>query len=168
MKEHFPGFKNARIRKIAEQLGVRETRRITGRYTVTVEDALGGKKYPDTVAATTYNFDLPDPIKPSYDPMMGDAKKPHAERKYVVIRLPYRAMLPVGVNNLIVAGRCVSVEREVMGAMRIIGTCFMMGQAAGTAAALAKDGDLTAVDTELLRNTLWADGVLDPDALPFE
>ena len=44
----------------------------------------------------------------------------------------------------------------------------MMGQAAGTAAALAKDGDFTAVDTELLRNTLWADGVLDPDALPFE
>lgn len=168
MRAHFPGFKNARIRKIAEQLGVRETRRITGRYTVTVDDALGGKKYPDTVAATTYNFDLPDPIRPSYDPMMGDAKKPHAERKHIVIRLPYRAMLPQGINNLIVAGRCVSVEREVMGAMRIIGPCFMMGQAAGTAAALAKDGDFTTVDTDTLTKTLWADGVLDPDTLPFE
>ncbi len=168
MKEHFPGFKNARIRKIAEQLGVRETRRITGRYTVTVDDALSGKKYDDTIAATTYNFDLPDPIKPSYDPMMGDAKKPHAERKHIVIRLPYRAMLPQGANNLIVAGRCVSVEREVMGAMRIIGPCFMMGQAAGTATALAKDGDFTTVDIKTLQKTLWADGVLDPDTLPFE
>ncbi len=168
MKEHFPGFKNARIRKIAEQLGVRETRRITGRYTVTVDDALSGKKYDDTVAATTYNFDLPDPIKPSYDPMMGDAKKPHAERKHIVIRLPYRAMLPRGVNNLIVAGRCVSVEREVMGAMRIIGPCFMMGQAAGTAASIAKNGDFTTVDVEALRKILWADGVLNPDKLPFE
>ncbi len=168
MKEHFPGFKNARIRKIAEQLGVRETRRITGRYTVTVDDAMNGRKYDDTVAATTYNFDLPDPIRPSYDPMMGDTKKPHAERKYIVIRLPYRAMLPQGVDNLIVAGRCVSVAREVMGAMRIIGPCFMMGQAAGTAASLSKDGNFTSVDTDELRKALWADGVLNPDELPFE
>lgn len=61
-----------------------------------------------------------------------------------------------------------SVAREVMGAMRIIGPCFMMGQAAGTAASLAKDGDFTAVDTDALRQALWADGVLDPDRLPFE
>ncbi len=168
MKEHFPGFKNARIRTVADHLGVRETRRITGRYTVSVDDALSGKKYDDTVAATTYNFDLPDPIKPSYDAMMGDVKKPHAERKYIVIRLPYRAMLPRGINNLIVAGRCVSVEREVMGAMRIIGPCFMMGQAAGTAASIAKAGDFTTVDIKTLQNTLWADGVLNPDELPFE
>ena len=168
MKEHFPGFKNARIRKVAEQLGVRETRRITGRYTVTVDDALNGRKYDDTVAATTYNFDLPDPIKPSYDPMMGDTKKPHAERRFIVIRLPYRAMLPQSIDNLIVVGRCVSVEREVMGAMRIIGPCFMMGQAAGTAASLSKDGNFTSVDTEALRKELWADGVLNPDELPFE
>lgn len=168
MKEYFPGFKNARIRKVAEQLGVRETRRITGRYTVTVDDALNGRKYDDTVAATTYNFDLPDPIKPSYDPMMGDTKKPHAERKFIVIRLPYRAMLPQNIDNLIVVGRCVSVEREVMGAMRIIGPCFMMGQAAGTAASLSKDGNFTSVDTDALRKELWADGVLNPDELPFE
>ncbi len=168
MKQHFPGFKNARIRKIAEHLGVRETRRITGRYTVTVDDALNGKKYDDTIAATTYNFDLPDPIKPSFDPMMGDTKKPHAERKHIVIRLPYRAMLPQIVDNLIVAGRCVSVEREVLGAMRIIGPCFMMGQAAGTAAFLAKDGDFTKVDPKALQKMLWDDGVLNPDELPFE
>lgn len=168
IKENFPGFKNARIRKIADSLGVRETRRIRGLYTVTVDDALTGRKYPDTVAATTYNFDLPDPIRVSYDPMMGDAKKPHAERKYVVIRIPYRALIPVGVKNLITAGRSVSVERAVLGAARIIGPAMMTGQAAGVAAYLSKDGDLASVDTDLLRKTLFADGVLDPDQLPFD
>ncbi len=166
LKAHFPGFANARIRKIAEGLGVRETRRIEGLYTVTVEDALAGKKYADTVAATTYNFDLPDPIRVSYDPMMGDVRKPHAERKYIVIRLPYRALLPKGVCNLITAGRCISVDRPVLGAARIIGPAMMTGQAAGTAAALAK-GDFTTVDTDVLRAALFADGMLDPDALPF-
>ena len=168
MKEHFPGFKNSRIRKIADSLGVRETRRIRGLYTVTVEDALSGRKYDDTVAATTYNFDLPDPIKVSYDPMMGDAKKPHAERKYIVIRLPYRSLIPVGAKNLITAGRSVSVDRAVLGAARIIGPAMMTGQAAGVAAALSKDGNFTSVDIEALRNTLFADGVLDPDQLPFD
>ncbi|MBR2634702.1 MAG: FAD-dependent oxidoreductase [Clostridia bacterium] len=166
MKEYFPGFAHARIRKIADSLGVRETRRIHGVYTVSIEDALSGKRFPDTVAATTYNFDLPDPIRVSYDTMMGDARNPNATRKHVVIRLPYRALLPVGAENLIVAGRCISVDREVLGAARIIGPAMMTGQAAGTAAALAK-GNFASVDTDLLRTTLWADGVLDPDTLPF-
>ena len=168
MRAHFPGFKHARIRKIAESLGVRETRRIDGLYCVSVEDALCGKRYEDTIAATTYNFDLPDPIKLGFDPMMGDVKNPKADRPYIVIRIPYRALLPKGLPNLITAGRCISVDRHVLGAARIIGPAMMTGQAAGTAAALAKDGDFTKVDTKLLRATLWANGVLDPDTLPFK
>jgi len=170
MKEYFPGFQNARIHKIADYVGVRESRRIHGDYTITVEDALSGKRYADTVAATTYNFDLPDPLKPSYDPMMGDAKRPNAARKHIVIRIPYRSLLPQGVDNLIVAGRCVSTEREVLGPVRIMGPCVMMGQAAGTAAALAKESgyEYRKVDTQRLRRMLWDAGVLDPDKLPFD
>lgn len=170
IRDHFPGFKNARIRKLADYIGVRETRRIQGRYTITVADALSGKRYNDCVAATTYNFDLPDPLRPSYDPMMGDAKKPNAQRKHVVIRIPYRSLLPVNTGNLIVAGRCISAEREVLGPVRIMGPCMMMGQAAGTAAALAKKAncDFPCIDTDLLRTTLWSTGVLDPDTLPFD
>lgn len=166
IKENFPGFQNARIRKITDSLGVRETRRIVGRYTVSVEDALNGKRYDDTIAATTYNFDLPDPIRPSFDPMMGDARKPHAERKFVVIHLPYRSLLPQGADNLIVAGRCISVDRAVLGAARIIGPAMMTGQAAGTAAAMA-NGNFQKVDVTKLKETLWNDGVLNPEALPF-
>ena len=169
IRSFFPGFQNARIRKIADTLGVRETRRISGRYRITIQDALDGRKYADTVAATTYNFDLPDPLRPSYDPMMGDAKTPNATRKHIVIRIPYRSLLPIGMDNLIVAGRCISADREVLGPIRVMGPCMMMGQAAGTAAALARDCGFhfSRVDTALLRETLWNSGVIDPDTLPF-
>ncbi len=171
MKKYFPGFKNARIRKIFDYLGVRETRRVVGQYVVTIEDAMSGKKYEDCVAATTYNFDLPDPLKPSYDPMMGDAKKPNATRKHVVIRVPYRALLPQEVDNLIVAGRCISAEREVLGAIRVMGPCMMMGQAAGTAASIAikkYNGCFRNVKACELQAQLWKDGVRNPDELPFD
>lgn len=170
MKKYFPGFENARIRRMFEHLGVRESRRIRGRYTISIRDALEAKRYSDTVAATTYNFDLPDPLRPSYDPMMGDAKKPNANRKYNVIRIPYGSMLPKSFDNLIVAGRCISAEREVLGPVRISGPCMMMGQAAGTAASIAisRGAVFADVDINLLRQTLWKDGVIDPDTLPFE
>lgn len=170
MKEYFPGFQNARIRGMSDHLGVRETRRIHGDYTVSVEDALSGKRYHDTVAATTYNFDLPDPLRPSYDTMMGDVKRPHAERRHIVIRIPYRSLLPVGIDNLIVAGRCISTDREVLGPVRIMGPCMMMGQAAGIASALASSQkwNYRRVDTDMLRSKLWQAGVLDPDTLPFD
>lgn len=170
IRKYFPGFQNARIRKIADYLGVRETRRIHGQYTITVEDAQSGRRYADCVAATTYNFDLPDPLRPSYDPMMGDAKRPNAERQHIVIRIPYRSLLPENMDNLIAAGRCISAEREVLGAVRIMGPCMMMGQAAGTAAALAKEynGLFPAVDPAQLRTVLWDSGILNPDELPFD
>jgi hypothetical protein len=74
------------------------------------------------------------------------------------------------VDNLIVAGRCISSEREVLGPIRIMGPCMMMGQAAGTAASMAKDlnWNYSAVNTDVLRETLWADGVLNPDTIPFD
>ena len=77
---------------------------------------------------------------------------------------------PKGMENLIVAGRCVSTEREVLGPVRIMGPCFMMGQAAGTASALAKETGYAyrQVDTGRLRQMLWDAGVLNPDELPFD
>jgi hypothetical protein len=169
MKNHFPGFKNARIRKICDWAGIRESRRIAGRHVITLKDALGGAKYPDTVAATTYNFDLPDPLRPSFDPMMGDGKNSNPKREHVVIRIPYRSLLPAEVNNLIVAGRCISAEREVLGAARLMGICMQTGQAAGTAAALCHKGqtDFQGINIPMLRETLWLDKILNPDHLPF-
>ncbi|MFA6336308.1 MAG: FAD-dependent oxidoreductase [Sphaerochaetaceae bacterium] len=169
MKEYFPGFGNARIRWVSDWMGIRETRRIAGLHRITLQDALGGARYADCVAATTYNFDLPDPLKPSYDPMLGDAKHPNAIRRHTVIQIPFRSMLSPQIDNLVVAGRCISCDREVLGPVRIMGPCMQMGQAAGTAAALvAKGTTFKQVSMEKLRTTLWTDGVLNPEQLPFD
>ena len=169
IRKYFPGFENARIRRISDWLGIRESRRLDGRYTITLDDALSGRKYADCIGATTYNFDLPDPLRPSHDPMMGSAKTPDASRPHVVIRIPYRSLLPKGIRNLIAAGRVISAQREVLGSMRLMGNCFQTGQAAGTAARFALDSgcDFAAVNTYSLREALFADGIIDPDSLPF-
>lgn len=169
IRKYFPGFENARIRRISDWLGIRESRRLDGRYTITLDDALSGRKYADCIGATTYNFDLPDPLRPSHDPMMGSAKTPDASRPHVVIRIPYRSLLPKGILNLIAAGRVISAQREVLGSMRLMGNCFQTGQAAGTAARFALDSgcDFAAVNTHSLREALFADGIIDPDSLPF-
>ncbi len=82
----------------------------------------------------------------------------------------YRSLLPLKTANLIVAGRCISAEREVLGPIRIMGPCMMMGQAAGIASAVAKERACAYSDvpTKELRDKLWAAGILNPDELPFD
>lgn len=161
MKEYFPGFEKAHLSRIFDHVGIRETRRIMAREPITLENALAGKHYDNCVASTTYNFDLPDPRRPSYDPMMGDAKRPNAAREHVRIEIPYGALLPQGMENLIVAGRCLGAEREVMGACRVMGPCAGMGQAAGLAASLALEaGSFGDVPAKRLRDLLRESGCI--------
>ena len=139
MREHFPGFRNARLRFTASRIGIRETRRIDGRAYVALEDALSGLEYDDAAVRTTYTLDLPDPKRPSFDPMLGSVENPNARRKHIGIQAPFGSLLPKGIDNLIACGRCISVSREVLGPMRVTGPAMMSGQAAGVAAALAKE-----------------------------
>lgn len=136
MRENFPGFSRARIKVVAPALGIRETRRIVGRYVLTVDDLISGVEFPDTIGFSSYGWDLPDPKRPSHQPM--SAKK--VPRKRPVTPLPYRILLPQPIENLICAGRCVSVERDVLGPVRVTAPCMAMGEAAGTAAAMAVAG----------------------------
>ena len=137
MRSYFPGFKNARLRFTANRIGIRESRRIVGRGYVSLEDAENGRRYADEVLKTTYNFDLPDPKRPSFDPMLGSVTDPNARRKHIAIYAPYSVMIPQNIDNLIVPGRAVSVSREVLGPMRITGPAMMGGQAAGFACYIA-------------------------------
>lgn len=139
MREHFPGFRNARLRMTANRVGIRESRRIDGRAYVTLQDALDGRTYEDEAVRTTYNFDLPDPKRPSFDPMLGSVENPNAKRKHIGIQAPYGSLLPKKIDNLLVCGRCISVCREVLGPMRVTGPAMMCGQSAGIAAGLAKE-----------------------------
>lgn len=148
MRLHFPGFEHARMRLTANRIGIRESRRIVGRAQATLNDALQGRRYDDEVLKTTYNFDLPDPKRPSFDPMLGSVSAPNATRKHVAIYAPYSVMLPVHVDNIIVCGRCVSVEREVLGPMRVTGPAMMGGQAAGFAASLAHERQQSVVSVD--------------------
>ena len=153
-KEYFPGFKNARVREIAPVIGIRETRRMIGEYTLTVEDLVSGKDFDDSIALSGYGWDLPNPQKPSYQPFHGVA------RKSQITQIPYKCLLPKGVNNLITVGRCISCEREVLGPIRVMGPCIAMGEAAGIATVLALKDNIAynKVNTNILRKEIVANG----------
>ena len=152
MRDHFPGFAQAKLRAIAPVIGIRETRRIRGDYVLTTEDLIEGTVFPDSIAVSSYGWDLPHPKQPSLQPSAG------IRRRSPYTHIPYRCLLPVGVENLIAVGRCISCEREVLGPVRVMGPCLAMGEAAGIAAALAKDGIFRAVDVTLLRERIVSHG----------
>jgi len=140
LTEYFPGYENSNIANTAETLGVRETRRIIGDFILRLEALMNGEVFEDVIALSSYCFDLPDPKKPSFQPLEGEKiKKNYTE-------IPYRCMLPDKVNNLLVAGRSISVEREVLGPIRVMGPCIGMGQAAGMAASMTTENNMYVKD----------------------
>lgn len=155
LRKYVKGCENVELAATAADLGVRETRRIEGIYTVTTEDAKNSVKYPDPVFCCANHMDIHRKGYVEY--VARNTNEP--------FYFPYRSLIPQNVNNLLVAGRCAAAERPVMAAIRVIPPCFAMGQAAGTAAALCvKDGvapkDLNA---EKLVKTLKNDGVYLPN-----
>ena len=150
MREHFPGFGAATVRAIAPAIGIRETNRIVGRYTLTVEDLVTAKEFEDGVALSAYGWDMPNPKKPSLQPYHG------VRRASEITVIPYRCLLPAGVDNLITVGRSVSVEREALGPVRVMGPCIAMGTAAGIACAMCakQGGALANVDVSALRRRI--------------
>ncbi len=132
MRKHFPGFENAKIYKIAQNVGIRETVRVDGEYMLSVEDLIKSAEFDDTIAVSSYGWDLPDPKKPSYQPFST------VKRRLPYTFIPYRCLVPKGVENVIVAGRCISVEREVLGPVRVMAVCIATGEAAGIASAMAQ------------------------------
>ncbi len=107
-KKSSPEYRHAFISQFGSQLGVRETRRIVGLYELKQKDYEEKKEFEDSIGLT----------------FRGD-------------QIPYRSLIPEGIDNLLVAGRCVSYNRDLLGIMRMISTCITTGQASGTAAALA-------------------------------
>lgn len=125
-----PGFERCRLLDTAMTIGVRETRRIVGAYTLTVEDLASGRAFDDVIALCGYPVDIHSPT--------GDGGGTTGEYPSAnIYQIPYRSLVPVGVENLLVAGRCISATHEALGAIRVMPPAFAMGEAAGTAAALA-------------------------------
>ncbi len=170
-REYFPGFKNARIKSIASQLGVRETRRIVGNFVLTVEDLRNNKSFDDNIGFSMYGWDLPDPNKPSIQPFAEDEKsgfRPKVE-KGLSTPLPYRIMIPRPIENLICPGRAVSVEGQVLGPVRVMAPCMAMGEAAGMASRQVVKEQVGFADINIhnLRHHLKEAGaIIDPEQLP--
>lgn len=152
MRENFPEFKNCRILKSGAQTGVRETYHIVGMYRLTTDDVIHPKPFPDTIAKGAHVIDIhrPDNV---------DQELRVLEREY---NIPYGIMVPVDSKNIIAAGRSVCADRAAFGTVRVMAVCMAMGQAAGTAAAIAvqKGLAMSKMDTPLLVQTLKEQGAI--------
>jgi hypothetical protein len=149
-----PGFENSYIVDIAPQVGIRETRRVLGRYLLTEADVLECASFDDTIGVNGWPLELH---------LKGDVefRWPAIPESRGFNHLPYRMTVPRGgVDNLWVAGRCASMTHEAQSAARVTGACFVMGQAVGTAAdlALASGARAADVDVAKLQSRLQAEG----------
>jgi hypothetical protein len=155
-RTHIPGFENARLLQTSTQIGVRETRRLNGQYTLTGDDVRNGSPFPDSIAIGCWPIDV--------HPSDGKAGV-HAMHIPLPYAIPYRCLLPQEVDGLLVAGRCVSADRDALGSSRVGATCAAIGQAAGAAAALSARGRISpeSVDVGRLRDVLSSQGaIVDP------
>jgi FAD dependent oxidoreductase len=159
LRAEVPGFEAADITEIAPQIGVRETRRIVGAYQLTGDDVLSGAHFEDVIGLNTW------PLEMHVAGAIEWAFQHDADNAFN--QLPWRMLVPQKINNLLVAGRCASMEHWGQSAARVSGACFVMGQAAGTAAALRVAGrfsvaqlqvQLLAQGAELGQNPTWLNG----------
>jgi hypothetical protein len=148
-----PGFENARLAATGAQVGIRESRRIVGRYTLTAQDVLEARRFDDAIARSAYPIDIHNPSGAGTT-----TRRLAAGQTY---EIPYRCLLPVNREQLLVAGRCISTTHEALASTRLTPTVMTLGQAAGTAAALARSRGVHAADVDPaeLRAALIADGV---------
>jgi len=146
-RDHCAGFEKCWIMNTAANIGIRETRRLVGEYTMTREDIVDNREFTDSVAMGVWPIDVHPPKGQN-----------GAHNMYVPLpyQIPYRALVPVKVDNLLVAGRCISTEREALGSIRVGATCGAIGHAAGVAAALSAQAGCVprALDCETIQSEL--------------
>jgi hypothetical protein len=138
-----PGFERSYIVDIAPQVGIRETRRVRGLYQLSERDVLDCESFDDTIGVNGWPLELH---------LKGDVefRWPKIPESRGFNHLPYRMTVPQGLDNVWIAGRCASMSHEAQSAARVTGACFVMGQAAGSAADLALKEGCTAADVNVL------------------
>ncbi len=150
LTRHVPGFERAYLAQSGAHIGVRETRRIVGDYTLTRDDVLAVRKFDDVIARCSYPIDIHNPRG------SGTVLKrlPPGE----AYDIPLRCLLPAGLDGLLVAGRCISGTHEAHSSYRVMPVAMALGQAAGVCAALGardkqapREVPYTAVQQELVR-----------------
>lgn len=155
LKDNIAGFEQVRLKAAGNGVGVRETLRIKGEYTLTLEDLSKATHFPDVIGLCGYPVDIHSP----------DGKDGGILRDLDVadvFEMPYRILVPQKVDNLLVAGRCVSATHEALGAIRVMPPVFAMAQAAGIAAVMALRGGYRPRDVDVgeLQDKLRASGAI--------
>lgn len=138
-RAYLPGFANAYVVDSASHIGVRETRRIVGPYVLTEEDIVEQVTFDDSIGIDS-NRQNRKGARHSPDGKEGsseDAETREQVAQLFVYEIPYRCLLPQGIEGLLVAGRAISANHEADGYTRNQPACMVTGQAAGAAAALA-------------------------------
>lgn len=144
LKRNVPGYKELKIKITAPQLGVRESRKIVGEYTITEDDILADCKFQDTIGrcgAYMKKYENYDKQGLNYD-------------------IPYRVLIPKKIDGLLATGRCISATHGAINSLRLVVPCILLGEAAGTAAALASKQNVSPrkVDIKKLQDTLILQG----------
>ena len=152
MKENIPGFENAEIAFSAPAIGVRESRMIDGLHILTAEDLKACTRFPDAIAAGNYDIDIHNPEG------SGTSHYYFPAGSYYTI--PYRSLIPRGVDNLLVAGRCISATHEAQASVRIMPICASTGEAAGVGAAVSFRSGKPAAEADIaeIQRILKANG----------
>ncbi len=156
LRQRVPGFAGAYLLQTPAQIGVRESRRVLGDHVLTADDILSGRKFADAVACGGYPIDLHDPAS-----LRLEVRRLSPGEYYTI---PYRCLLPRGLDNVLTAGRCISATHEAFAAFRVSAIAMAVGQAAGTAAAMAASAGLPPrrVDPQDLRGRLREQGAFLP------
>lgn len=148
-----PGGERAYLADVADRVGVRESRRVVGRATITREHVVAGGRSRDSIALGAFPIDIH---------AAGASGMAQATELRSSFDVPYGALVAAGPSNLLVGGRCISSTHEANGSVRITATCMATGEAAGVAAALAAADGIPAVEVSIgaLQQRLRARGVL--------
>ena len=130
LRKYVPGYENCKVKSSANTLGVRETRRFIGEYILTDDDLTHGRKFEDAIVHNA-NFivDIHNPIGGGQAEGVPEHVKPYD--------IPYRCFVPVGVDHLLLSGRCISGTHRAHASYRVMSICMAMGQGTGIAAALS-------------------------------
>lgn len=151
LKKYIPGFENAYVDRVAPFMGIRETRRIVGEYTLTEQDIFDCQRFDDVVAVASYPVDL-------HHPVGGDCSLYWCPDCYDI---PYRTLLPKKIDGLIMAGRDISATHLALASVRVMGPAMCIGEAAGKAAALSVADGVSPRDLDVakLQQALREEGV---------
>jgi hypothetical protein len=167
-REYLKGFEKIQLVATGSLLGVRETRRIVGDYMLSLDDYKRRATFPDEIGRYAYPIDN-HPIRPGKDTYAQHRKEFDETLRYAKgesYGIPYRTLTPRALDNVLVAGRCVSADRMVHGSIRVMPGCFITGQAAGVAAAIAAAKQQTprSIDVSELQGRLKELGAYLPNA----